>query len=420
MTEYYELTLEFKANKHQKEFLNDRTSKLLHLSTGFGGGKTFALCYKLLELSYLNKGMHGGLVVPDFKDFKRDILPEMEQILDANGIKHRFHGSEHWFQFPWSSGRLYVASGEKKLRGPNWAYAGINEVTLIPLIRYKEVIGRVRVKEAKFPQIASVGTPEGFASEYYEYFIENPPPNLRMLYGSTDDNAENLHGDYLENLENAYDSRMIDAYRRGLWINMSGNRFYYSYDPAKNDDANIKANDQAMFCVAMDFNVDPFCASVWQTDGHNLYAIDEIKLAGGEGYDTKKMITALMARGYTPQTAVIYPDPAGRARSTKGAPDITVLRQAGYRVEVKTVAPSFRKRQLNVNNLLDKGRIKINPFKCKSLKKDFMAVEQDVVTLEKKKDNPALTHFSDGVDYMCDIMFPFSGDQKAVRQERIR
>ena len=411
--------LHWTANPHQKELFNDTESKLIHLSTGFGGGKTYSLCMKLLQLSWINRPFHGGLVVPSFPDFKKDVLPEFQNILDRYQIPYKYHGSDHYFVFPWSTGKLYVATAEKPLRGANWAYAGINEVTLIPLVRYKEVLGRVRVRGAKLPQIVSVGTPEGFASEYYDYFIEQPPKGLKLIYGSTDDNAHNLNETYLATLDDAYDSKMIEAYRRGLWVNMNGSRFYYSYTE-KNEDKTLTRERFDQYHVSMDFNVDPFCAAIWGFDGYSLFGVDEIELKGGEGYDTNKMIAALKARGYTPFNTIIYPDPAGRARSTKGAPDVKVLQDAGYIVRVKSKAPEFRKRQIVTNNLLDKGRVKINPNICKGVKRDFLGVEQDIVSQDKKKDNTNLTHFSDGFDYMVDYLFPFNGHPKATTQERIR
>lgn len=399
-------------------------ARFLHLSTGFGGGKTYALCMKSIQLSLLNAPYPGGLVCPDFQEFKKDVLPEMQSILERNNIPYKYHGSDHYFTFPWSKGRLYVVSADKPIRGPNWAFALINEVTLIPLKTYKEVIGRVRVKRAKFAQVCSVGTPEGYASEYYEYFIEDPPPlmkdKLRIIYGATDDNKENLHEFYLENLESAYDKKMIQTFRDGLWVNMADNLFYYSYNPRINHDTTLDRSEFDQFHVSMDFNVDPFCATVWGYDGFSLSGVDQIKLAGAEGFRTENMVQALVARGYKPNNTIIYPDPAGKARSTKGLPDTTILRNAGYEVRVKSAAPSFRQRQLNVNNLLDKGLIKFHPVKCSGLKKDLEAVSQNILTLEKMKDNAALTHFSDGLDYMCDILFPFSGNAKSTTQTRIR
>lgn len=414
------IKIHYNQNPHQKKFQDDCSSFLLHLSSGFGGGKTYALIMKLVLLSKLNLHTHGGLVCPDFQEFKKDVLPEMEQILQRNGIRYRYHGSDHYFEFPWTKMRLYVVSAEKPIRGPNWGYAGINEVTLIPLVRYKEVIGRVRDKRARNPQIVSVGTPEGFMSEYYEYFIEKPPVGLNIIYGSTDDNSHNLHESYIPNLEAAYDTKMIETFRHGLWVNMATNRFYYSHDPKKCEDLGLVPGLFTKFHCSMDFNVDPFCATLWGYDGFAIYGVDQIHLEGGQGYKTENMVQALDKKGYKPANTIIYPDPAGKARSTKGESDVHILRAANYEVRVKSVAPNFRRRQLNVNNLLDKLRIKYNPNACAGIRKDFIGVEQDPITLEKMKANPKLTHFSDGLDYMTDILFPFSGDAKATTVGKLR
>ncbi len=412
---------QYNKNSHQKEFEDDLVSKFLHLSTGFGGGKSHGLVMKSLRLSAINRHLAGGLVCPSYADFKRDLLPLFEEIFYDNDKKFYYNGQDHYFKFPWSRGKLWVASGEKKLRGPNWAYACINELTLLPLVRYKEVIGRVRLKASVCPQIASVGTPEGMASEYYDVFIEKPWKNLRIIYGDTRDNAENLDETYVQSLEDSYDDVMLDTYLKGLWVNMTGNRFYYSYDPDKHLDKEIKQREYATVHVSMDFNVDPMTCVCWNFDGIKLSAFDEITIPGNkDGADTNQICIALKKRGYDPEACVVYPDPAGKARSTNGKPDHKILEEHGFTLRKKAKAPLVRQRQLNVNNVLNKGYVKINPDKCPGLKKDFMSVELDPVTLEKVKKNKKLTHYSDGFDYMCDILFPYSGKKPETRIQRIR
>lgn len=413
--------IRFKKNGPQKEYFDDDHSKYLHFSGGFGSGKTYGLCMKLLKLSYLNKDLPGGLVVPSFPEFSKDVLPTMEEILDDNKVRYRYHKNMHYFTFPWSKGKLYVTTAEKKIRGPNWAYAGINELTLIKFVRYKEVLGRVRVKKAKFPQVVSNGTPEGIASPYYEFFVEKPKPTAHIIYADTRANAHNLQDDYIATLEESYDPIMLDAYLKGLWVNMTGNRFYYSYEPHRNDDKTLVEDENQVVHVSMDFNINPMTAVIWQKDGNEMHAIDEITLGGTQGANTKNMCDALKARGYHPDRTIIYPDPAGKARSTKGPSDITILQNEGFiQIRVRNAAPRFRHRQLNTNNLLSKGILVINPDKCPKLKKDLIGVEQDPITMEKLKDNPELTHYSDGLDYMCDILFPLSGTKPDSRQSKIR
>lgn len=430
------IRVRYKRNAHQQEFDDDVTTKYLHLSSGFGGGKSYALVMKLLKLSQLNKGLAGGCVVPSLPEYKKDLLPLFEEILDTNRIRYRYHKSDFWFQFPWSKGKLYVQTAEKKIRGPNWAYAGINEIGLITHERFKETLGRVRIKKAPFPQIASAGTPEGTSHWLYETFVETPLKRSKVIYGDTRANSRNLHEDYIQSLEDSYDPIMLDAYLRGLWVNMKGSRFYYAYDPAKIDNKNLEQIEGAPVYVSLDYNVSPMVATLWNVvylttksgvplldhAGQRMRkakAFDQIVI--DDGAETAHMAKAFISYGLDPENTYIYPDPAGKARSTKGPPDNEILRKYGFtKIRVKTVAPQFRKRQLCANNLLAKRLVEINPIKCKALKKDFEAVEQDKATFEKIKDNPKLTHASDGFDYFADIEFPLSGVKPESRNVRIR
>ena len=416
------IKLRYNRNAHQAEFHEDMTTKLLHLSTGFSGGKSYGLVMKSLQLSIANRNTHGGLLCPTYGEFKRDMYLLFEEILETNRIAFNYHKTDHYFSFPWTTKKLWVASAENKLRGPNWGWAVINELTLCPIVRYREVMGRVRDKKAPFAQIASVGTPEGIASDYYSFFIEQPPVGIttRIIYGDTRANIENISPEYIPMLEAAYDEKMLEAYLKGLWVNMTANTFYYSFDPHKNEDRTLTASANQAVHIAMDFNVDYMTATVWTYDGVVLRGVDEVVLP--QNADTKKMCDALKARGYYPARCTIYPDPAAKARSTKGQPDATILRNEGFtEIRMKSMAPTFRKRQLNVNNLLAKGVIKFNPDKMPALKKDLVGVSQNAITLEKDKSNPKLTHASDGVDYMTDILFPLSGEKpQAAQVVRVR
>ncbi len=429
-----------KLNAHQHEFMDDTSTKFLHLSSGFGGGKSYVLVQKNFQLMRLNRHMAGGCVVPSIADYKKDLLPLFEEILEVNRIKYRYHKTDKWWRFPWSRGKLYIATAEKKIRGPNWAFATLNESTLITHERYKETIGRVRIKGASNPQIASCGTPEGTSHWKYEQFVETPMKNSRIIYGDTRDNLDNLNEDYITTLENSYDAIMLDAYLRGLFVNMKGNRFYYAYDPVKCDDKALEQIDGAEVHVSLDYNVCPMVATLWNvvpitnqngvpwldsTTGKpfmRAFAFDQIKIE--DGADVHHMSRAFFEYGLDPETTTIYPDPAGRARHTavEGAKgNNEVLKSLGwYKIRVKSSAPRFRTRQLAVCNLLSKGMIKIHPTKCKDLKRDLEAVEQDKATFEKIKDNPKLTHASDGMDYFVDIMFPLSGQKPDSKSIKIR
>lgn len=422
--------------KHQREFHSDRQSKFLHLSSGFAGGKTFSLVMKAIDLHQINKPFDIGLFAPTIADYKKDVLPTIIEILESNHIPYEYHQTDKWFKFPWSKGKIQVFSCENKIRGPNLAAATINEVTLISFERYKEIIGRVRIKGAKCPQIASSGTPEGISHWAYEFFVENPDENKRIIYGSTRANSENLDPNYIKTLEQTYDKVMIDAYLEGMFVNMNSHRFYYAYNQNEHDDITIERIHGADVYVSLDFNVAPMCATLWHylpvkdEDGINkrneygqplmqLLAFDQIKIL--DGAETKQMSQAMYQRDLSPDSTIIFPDPAGKQRSTQGKPDIEILKSLGWhQIRVKNVAPRFRARQLNTNNLLSKGLVKLHPKNCEGLKKDLLAVEQDTATFEKIKSNDQLTHFSDGFDYMADILFPLSGRKPESRVTKYR
>lgn len=425
------LNIHYECNAHQQEFHDDVTTDFLALIGGYGSGKTFGLVHKVLMLSWLNRPFRGGLVAPSIPEYKKDVQPVFEQIIEDHRMTRYFHyvKSDRLWHTPWRA-PIEVATAEKRIRGPNWAFACVNEATMISKERFLEVVGRVRIKEAKHPQVAISGTPEGLAHYVYEDFVDKPMPGSKIIHGDTRANQKNLHPNYLRNLESAYDPIMLQAYMAGLFVNMQGNQFYYSYDPMRNHDRTLRPimpneSGHTEFWVSLDFNIDPMCATVWQKRGAKLCGVDQIELKphnlGGHPSLTDAMAGALKTRGYLPEFTTIYPDPAGKARSTSGNPDITILKQAGFdKIKYKSSAPQFRKRQLCTNNLLANGTVVFNPDVCTGMKRDLEAVEQDQGDFSKIKDNPKLTHYSDGFDYMTDIEFPLSGTKPDSRMQRIR
>lgn len=399
------LSIDYKRIPHQREFHEDFASKFLHLSTGLGGGKTFSLCMKAIKFRWINNLSSGGITAPTYPELKKDVIPTMVEILESNNIPFRYHQTDKVFSFPWCKGKIYCFTADRKIRGPNLSDMGINEATLISKQSYMDCVGRVRVKGAKHLQVYSSGTPEGVANYIYELFIEKPMKDSRIIYGSTMDNITNLAESYIDSLRASYDSISLAAYLNGLWVNMNGNQFYYSYSPEKNEDKSIQRDQNKLVCAALDFNVQHMTCTLWHQTHSGIVGFDEIYLENNA--DTNKMAEALLARGYTPTNTTIYPDPAGRSRSTRGAPDHEILRQKGFNVVSRLSAPRMRERQLNMNNKLEKSWIKYNPDTMPKLRKDLLGVEQDPATFEKVKKDAKLTHASDGLDYLVDVLSPF-------------
>jgi hypothetical protein len=381
------------------------------MSAGYSAGKSYSLCMKAIKMRWINRLFSGGLTAPSYPELKKDVLPTFEAIFEDNKIPYRYNQTDKIFTFPWCKGKLYLFTAEKKIRGPNLSDMGINEAALISKERYMECVARVRVKGAACPQIYSSSTPEGVGNYLYDMFVERPMANSRVIYAKTMDNAANIDPAYIESLRASYDAITLQAYLNGEWVNMNGNQFYYSYNSAFNEDRTLKRDPTKLIYAALDFNVDHMTSTLWHLTPEGIRGFDEIYLE--RNADTKKMCDALKARGYTPDITTIYPDPAGKARSTKGAPDHQILRNEGFNVVSRLSAPRMRERQLNMNNKLEKAWIVFNPDTMPKLRKDFLSVEQDPVTLEKSKSDPRLTHASDGVDYLVDVLSPFHRPSRA-------
>lgn len=394
---------------HQQVFDDDLTSNQCLLTSGFGGGKTFALLMKHLKLTKINRNVASGLFVPTYTEFTRDVSPLMEQILVDNGIDPVYHKTEHYYRFPWTKAKTYVITCETRIRGPNLGFCSINEPGLISYQRFKEVLGRRRLPNVPVPQLNMAGTPEGTAHWLYEHCVLKSL--AKVVFGDTRKNVF-IDPDYVRQLEQNYDKVMLQAYLEGKFVNMNGAMFYYAFTRAKNCNNEIKWNREKhrQIDICVDFNVQRMTSSAWyHEDGPK--AFDEMVIP--DNADTNKMCLMWKARGYTPDVSTVFPDPSGNSRSTKGLSDVKIIESHGYRVRFKPRAPGFRDRQLCVNNLLDKG-LQINPEKCPTLLRDYEGVEQDVATHEKIKDNPELTHASDGADYMLDILYPLSGKKPEV------
>jgi hypothetical protein len=104
----------------------------VYLSAGYGAGKSFSLVMKMFALMNVNQNMSGGLLCPNIKMFKKDVLPTIREICENNNIEYEFNKSDSVFYFPQTRSTIYVFHAEDdglSIRGPNFAFGLIHEVT---------------------------------------------------------------------------------------------------------------------------------------------------------------------------------------------------------------------------------------------------------------------------------------------------
>jgi hypothetical protein len=402
----------------QAKVFDDDTTKTIIQSMGLGGGKTYNLCMKTIKLSKLNRGMAGGILAPTLADFKRDILPTMEDICEENNIPliYRDNGKRgKFFQFPWNKKPTYIFSAERPIAGPNLAYCLINEFSLIQYVRINEMMRRVRIKGAPALQKILVGTPEDIHG-WLEEFVENQekieaekPGSFKIHYGGS---GENIHidEDYTEFLEQTLDEASLQIFRDGQIGRIGGDFFYYAFDRNKNVCASVVHDPNEHIWVGLDFNVGKMAITFSHKYGDEQHFFDEKFLLGDS--DTEA------AARYIKETYGAYPftvicDASGNNRKTIAnkdglRQDVAILKKelGAGNVKYKSANTRLRKRQLQNAGMMHHGRIKIAP-KCKKLIKDYMKTKQNPDYTKNEGKDHSLSHFSDGADYVIDWLHKF-------------
>lgn len=396
----------------QAKVFNDDITNTIVQSMGLGGGKTYNMCMKLLKLSYLNQNQSGGILAPSYAMFKKDIHPTMEMILNANNIPFKFHGSDKWYKFPWSKAPLWVFSAEKPIAGPNLAFCGINEFSLIPYERINEMLRRVRIKEAPFKQKILVGTPEdvhGWLEEFIERQEERGEDYFKIHYGDTD---ENIHIDenYGRELETLLDEKALEVFKSGRIARLGNDYFYYSFSKEKNVTPVATYRKDLVIHVGLDFNVGNMCATFSHKIGDKQHFFDEVQLKGDS--NTYTMAKYILNK-YPKERILITCDASGKNRSTsakeKVLSDVAVLKEYFHKDQIrfKSQNPRLRKRQLHMNGLLYHSRILIHPNLKKTIRDFDKCRQKPDFTKDEGKDK-SFSHFTDGCDYVCDFEHPMS------------
>ena len=419
----------------QLRFHQSRSPKV-YLSGGYGCGKTYSLVRKMFGLADANRGLAGGILVPNLKMYKRDVAPTIREICQDNGIRFRYNKSDSFWYFPDCRATVYVFHAEdegRSIRGPNLAWGVINEVTLIDYSSFAAFLARVRDGRAKLLQLAMSGTPEGF-NWAYDYFIMEPREDTELIFGDTRKNTK-VHQNYVGNLLGSYDALMSQQFVEGKFVNLNGKACAWAFDRRRHTDmestTKITKVEGAPVWVSLDFNVSPMAATLWNVvaaPGRSigdrgtgpevmLQAFDEIGIDNGS---TWHMSRAIRERTKPEDEIIIFPDPAGRARSTKSnVSDFDILKQEGFADLRYRSSLSVRDCLNSLNSAFFKGMIRLSAKNCRQTVADLEQCTFKTGVFEIDKKDPKRTHWLDGLKNMVDYEFPVRRPT-AFREERIR
>lgn len=375
-----------------------------------GSGKSAALCFEALKLSYMNRGRQGVLAAPTYSMLRDATLAGLFAALEECDVEFDLKKSdgELLMKAPDSTVLLRSLDEPERLRGTNLAWFGIDELSYTREEAWLRLEARLRDPNSEKLCGFGVWTPQGHGW-LYKRFIHEPVPGYECVRAQPFENRYLLDKtpDYYERLESSYDPRFYRQEVLGEYLNSRADRVYHCFNPAVHQVRHAyDARKPLMW--SLDFNVAPMTSVLLQWDNGRLAVVDEIVL---ERATTEEACMEFENR-YKGHVAPleIFGDASGKNMHTTGTSDYTMLQsylyRAGFRhvkLRVPTKNPPVLNRVQKVNalltNALGEVRLEVDPH-CEELIRDFEEVmfKPETGVVDKVRD-PQRTHASDALGY---------------------
>ena len=175
--------------------------------------------------------------------------------------------------------------------------------------------------------------------------------------------------------------------------------------------------------VCIDFNVNIMAASAFAVRvGPHGKQMEFLREWQGSA-NTDELVKKIKAE-FEGEKIVVFPDPSGNSKKTSaaiGQTDFSILRDAGFEVKARTGAPSIVDSVNCTNGMIMNAAGNRRLFvheKCGELVKSMLSTRW--VDKPAQADRPQIDktqnreHFSDGVRYACEFLFPIRGGRVII------
>lgn len=304
---------------------------------------------------------------------------------------------------------------------PKEAWEGVIQPTIITRWSKK----RATAFKARSPgRGLIISTPKGF-----NYFHE------MHTYESSDRDWKSYHFDYktspfldvdeIERIKRNIDPIEFASEYLALFKE-SGNSVFYCFDRKKNISSDLPYFTPALdgdkgedVHINIDFNVGLQCSSAMAIRGKQVHILDEFK-----GHpDTETLAIALKTK-YQGHRIFAYPDPSGRARKSSapvGRTDFSILESHGIRCLAHPKAPPIIDSVAAVNKKLQNAAGDIDMYihpRCTGVitsleRTRWVDNNSDTATIDKSE---GIEHYSDGIRYGIEYLFPVQSGTKRVQR----
>lgn len=356
---------EIELLEHQAEFIE---SDFIHTGIvgGFRSGKSHAGVIKTILKKLTYPGIDVAYYLPTYGLVKDIAYPKFEHFLERFGVKYTLNKTDHEFITSYGKIIMRTMDNPDTIIGYEVGYSLIDEADVLPQKHMDDVLTKVVARlsiplpDGRPNSLDFVSTPEGFKF-LYNFFVKKPHPNKKLIKARTENNPF-ISESYISTLEAIYTPEQLLAYLNGEFVNLTTGSVYTKYDRLKNQTRRIIQPGDVLH-VGMDFNITKMNAVIHVEDTNFKYAVDEIANA----YDTDE-ICAILKKRYDGHKIIIYPDSAGKARSTSGKSDHDIIKSYKYVIKVGNVNPQVKDRVNKMNvSFCDKDGVRsylVNDEQC--------------------------------------------------------
>lgn len=428
----------------QKRFHQSR-ARFKGFSGPVGAGKSQALCFEALRLGYENRGLRGLIGAPTYPMLADATRVSFLEILENNRIPHRFDVTRNSIILlePKSTIMFRALDHYERLRGPNLAWFGVDELTYVKPEAWQRLEARLRHPQAT--RLCGYGcwTPKGF-DWVYNRFIG--PKRIAGHESFLGDQNVALDPSYYEGLKSSYDPRFYQQEALGEYLSVFSGQTYYPFLRERNV-RELAYSPKHPLWWALDFNVNPMCSVIGQTINGTIRVLDELvlpdsnTLAACEEFlsraeqwsappdvlnvpqDTPGFDEIMERLNPAPLNLYIYGDASGEHRETSASrTDWQIVRDffgrytdrfhVQFRVPTKNPVVKDRINCVNakLRNYLGERSLLISS-RCEELAVDFEQVAWKAdphgnILSDLNKSDPMRTHLSDALGYYVAREFP--------------
>ena len=279
--------LELSLSAKQKEFFLSET-KFTAYGGARGGGKSYALRYKLLLMCLSYPGIRVLLIRRSYPELQENHIRPMRELLAAHPEVAVYHEKEKCFSFSCGSTMLFGYLSDRgdllRYQGGNFDVVAFDEATQFDEYAFRVMSATVRGAN-DFPKRMYLtcnpgGVGHGWVKRLFidrDFHMGERPCDYRFIPASVYDNEALMKAnpDYVTQLESLPDA-LRAAWLDGKWDVFAG-QFFSEFDEKKHVTSPFTFPKDTAFYCAVDYGLDMLAALfIAVTADGRAYVYDEI------------------------------------------------------------------------------------------------------------------------------------------------